>query len=394
MPTEIHSEIFSNFLCLEDICRFDSALCNKNKRSLYLECIGSESCIWQGDDHRNFNSNAISWLQTRSIKVRHLKCNEITDVIAVKIGSFGSCLHWLSIRCCKDTVDERMDGIFVTMIDGCPNLQSVELSNCRGTSDDTIIMLAERCQHLRSLHLTGNISKLNRFQITDRGIERLAEVHPNLDSLTLEQCYHITDISIKKVAEKCPKLNSLNLRSCINITDASIVRLSKGCPHLHSLHLSDCDKITDLSIIKVAEKYPHLHTLNLRRMRNITDRSIIMVGDSCPNLCNLHLQACENITDLSIIRIAEGCPDLRSLNFSGENLNSIATDVSVIRLADKCPKLNSLNLRGCINITDASIVRLSKGCPDIHTLQTYKCQGVTMKLKKLKEIFPNLKCFI
>jgi hypothetical protein len=109
----------------------------------------------------------------------------------------------------------------------------------------------------------------------------------------------------------------------------------------------------------------------------------------------LNLQGCGNITDSSIIRIAEGCPDLRSLNVSTDPTSiPIVTDVSVIRLAEKYPKLNSLNLRNCVNITDASIIKLSKGCPDIHTLQTHNCHGVTMKLKKLREIFPYLKYFV
>jgi hypothetical protein len=122
-----------------------------------------------------------------------------------------------------------------------------------------------------------------------------------------------------------------------------------------------------------------------------------MVGNSCPNLHNLNLQYCPAITDSSIIGMVEGCPNLLSLDFSKNcsDLNNMdITDVSIIRLAEKCPKLNSLNLRNCINITDASIIRLSENCPDIHTLQTYNNHGVTMKLKRLKMMFPNLKNFV
>jgi hypothetical protein len=181
---------------------------------------------------------------------------------------------------------------------------------------------------------------------------------------------------------------------CPNLQSVELSNYRARCQHFHSLHTCrNCRKITDVIIIKIAERCTNLHTLKVTDAI-VSDKSIIMVGDSCPNLHNLNLQGCGNITDSSILRVAEGCPELRSLNISGEIPNSIVTDASVIRLADKCPKLNSLNLRNCTNITDASMVRLSKGCPDIHTLQTYNCHGVTMKLKKLREIFPYLKYFI
>lgn len=98
VPTALLSQIFSTLLSLEDICRFDSAICNKIKRLLYLECIQSASCICVGEKDQDLSSNAISWLRYRSIKIRHLKCSRINDDIAIKIGAFGSCLRLLSIR--------------------------------------------------------------------------------------------------------------------------------------------------------------------------------------------------------------------------------------------------------------------------------------------------------
>lgn len=47
---------------------------------------------------RDFSFDAISWLYSRSIKILQLKCNRVTDDMAVKLGGIGSCLHWISIE--------------------------------------------------------------------------------------------------------------------------------------------------------------------------------------------------------------------------------------------------------------------------------------------------------
>jgi hypothetical protein len=98
LPSVLHIKIFSQFLSLKDISQFDVAICNKIRRLLFLEIVGSESCIWLGHKTQNLDCDAISWLKTRSIKVRHLMCNRFTYNTAIKINEFGSCLHWLRIK--------------------------------------------------------------------------------------------------------------------------------------------------------------------------------------------------------------------------------------------------------------------------------------------------------
>jgi hypothetical protein len=126
VPNTILSYIFSQLLSLEDICQFDIALCNKIKRLEYLKCIKSNFSIFQGDKIRNSSHHEISWMQNRSINIRHLKCNRICDCIAVQIADIGSSLHWLSINADMTDGIERCfftkKGI-VRIADSCPNLQ-------------------------------------------------------------------------------------------------------------------------------------------------------------------------------------------------------------------------------------------------------------------------------
>jgi hypothetical protein len=149
-------------------------------------------------------------------KVRHLKCDLITDNSSSKIGDMGSCLHWLSLQ--DEDMKEENE---IARIDGCPDLQSVELfrtlrwsRSIENVTDNSVIRIVERCPHLHSLDLT------NITRITDTSIIRVAERYPNLVSLSLIWSSLITDKRVIKVAEICTNLHSLNLLGCSFITDS------------------------------------------------------------------------------------------------------------------------------------------------------------------------------
>jgi hypothetical protein len=236
VPNEILSGMFTELLSLDDICRLDTAMCNKKRRPLFLEIVGS--CVWQGDKNRELSSFAISWLYNRSIKIRHLKFKRSETDIAMKVSRFGSSLHQLSISD-PNIVDESI----IEIVANCLNLQSIELLDC---------------------------------SITDKSIIRLAECCPDLHSIFVSFCANITDTSIIRLAEKCTKLQILDLSGCINITDASIVKLAERCPMLHSLDLSLCPHVTDAGIIRLSEGCPKIKRLRLYRCRGTTMRRITL----------------------------------------------------------------------------------------------------------------------
>jgi hypothetical protein len=172
LPHALLSQIFTELLSLEDTCRFDLAICNKKRRISFLDCVRSESFILQGDENRDF-SHLISWLNTRSIKIRHLRCTGVTDDLADQISNFGSTLQWLSFQDQDDKWDLRKN-LAITDIglckvaEGCPKLNTIDLSNCKKITDVSVIKMVELC--------------------------------PNLQSLNLTRCPGVTDISILKIA--------------------------------------------------------------------------------------------------------------------------------------------------------------------------------------------------
>jgi hypothetical protein len=111
----------------------------------------------------------ISWLETRLIKTRHLKCSPVTDIRAIKIAHIGRCLSWLSINSNYDEGKPVTDSGIIKILENCLNLQEIEFSDCDYITDASMIRLAEGYPHLRTLNLRGC------YDITDAGIIRLAE---------------------------------------------------------------------------------------------------------------------------------------------------------------------------------------------------------------------------
>jgi hypothetical protein len=155
IPYSILSQIFSETLSIEDISRFDIAICNRKKRPQFLECLKSNYSIWVGNKGQELRYDTISWLESRSMKIRHLKCFlDNTYDAAENISRFGVCLHWLSIH--SSTIEDK---IFSKMIRGCTNLLSLDLSFCGKISDVGISTVVEAFPNLLELNLSNEKKK-------------------------------------------------------------------------------------------------------------------------------------------------------------------------------------------------------------------------------------------
>jgi hypothetical protein len=189
VPKEILSQIFCQYLLLEDISHFDVAICNNKKRPRYLEVIGSVACIFLGDIKRRFSCEGISWLSNRHIRIRNLWVRDVVnDDTAIEIGAH---LLWLDINR-KGLSDIDM----ITTVEGCRNIEILNISDCHS--------------------------------ITDIGVLRIAECCPKLKELYMRDCQKITDTSIIKLAECCHGIESLDIEKCINITDTSVINLQNN----------------------------------------------------------------------------------------------------------------------------------------------------------------------
>jgi hypothetical protein len=146
VPNTVLTQILANYLSLVPVSRFDIAIRDRNKRPQFLKCIRSDHCIWLGSKDEDIGSVKITWLRRRSMTIRHLICNRISNnrALARTISGFGSSLSWLSIQ------DGRISNKkFAKIVYGCRNLQYLNLSNCDKITDISIRKVGKANQFTR-----------------------------------------------------------------------------------------------------------------------------------------------------------------------------------------------------------------------------------------------------
>jgi hypothetical protein len=175
---EILLSIFSEYLSIEDISRFDIAICQKARRQAFLNLIQSEMCTFSGKEQHK--SGYISWLSLRHIQIRELKCDPILS--SIELLKIVDCGRWL---------------------------KKLEISGCINITFMSIIKIADGCPQLRELDLSYCDN------INDRNVMRIAERHPKLVKLDISRCSYITNVSVIKIAESCPELKGESMYTCV-----------------------------------------------------------------------------------------------------------------------------------------------------------------------------------
>ena len=75
------------------------------------------------------------------------------------------------------------------------------------------------------------------LDVDDAELMTIATGCPQLQSLNISECVIITDAGIIALATGCTQLQSLNIGGCHNITDEGIRALANGCPQLQFLNI-------------------------------------------------------------------------------------------------------------------------------------------------------------
>jgi len=128
----------------------------------------------------------------------------------------------------------------------------------------------------------------------------LAQSCPNIEELNLSQCKRISDATCAALSSHCPKLQRLNLDSCPEITDMSLKDLAAGCPLLTHINLSWCELLTDNGVDALAKGCPELRSFLSKGCRQLTDKAVMCLARYCPNLEAINLHECRVLISLTL----------------------------------------------------------------------------------------------
>jgi hypothetical protein len=174
------------------------------------------ACIWSGDKETILNSEGISWLRARNMKIRDLHCEIVTFDMAVKIAGFGVYLEWLDINN-RFVSDISM----IKIAENCLNIKHISMAGCSNITDLSMIRIAECCRHIKSLD-AGNFN--GSSNVTDIGMVRIIERCSNIERLRVRGCKRITDVSLIRIAECSHDIIDLDIGNCGKFTNDCIVR--------------------------------------------------------------------------------------------------------------------------------------------------------------------------
>ncbi|KAK9811364.1 hypothetical protein WJX72_002569 [[Myrmecia] bisecta] len=278
-----------------------------------------------------------------------------------------------------------------------PKLEQLELRFCgRGMGDAAAAALASNgpLPGLQRLTLGG------AYRLTDKGLEQILAVTPNLTVLQLPQCSRLTGAAIERLPALCPHLRELDLDECRGISAASLQRiftarlasLSSLCLNgiaevsdqllteaalsvpLRQLSICHCPAVTDAGLRGLAAGRPQLEGLALDDVGKVTGAGLEALAESCRSLQVLSLKRCQRVTDASIAAVASRGA-LRTLRVNSVPHVGLAT---IKALAKHCrDHLEELDVSWCRNVPSAALGMLADSCPLLQTLHVWGCSQVT-----------------
>ncbi|KAJ3327604.1 anaphase-promoting complex subunit Hcn1 [Blyttiomyces sp. JEL0837] len=282
----------------------------------------------------------------------------------------------------------------------CPKFglfAEVDLSPWHKKIDDDVIdkveMFCGFC--IRKMNLR------NCWQVTDKGLHRIAQCSPNLESLNLSSVWDITDAGLGGLARLLTNLLDLDVSNCRKLSDTAMISVLNASPALSSIQMSYCKSFTDSALNHAT--WAVMKSVNMHRCTGISDggfahwealersfnmRELILsdcsflsdaaiksIGQCCPHLEVLSLSFCCALTEGFAETLANSCPKLEALDLSF--CGAAVTDESLLTLTLGLSHLKRLSVRGCVQITNVGIDHL-KRAPRLRVVNISQCRNVSL----------------
>jgi hypothetical protein len=232
-------------LTMEELGRFDSALLNRDCRSLFLQSIAGISVV--DINQRAMKREEIPWLLSRKIALTHLKIiPRLSLIIPSDFGDHEEAFLSLisqnqsslqSIAVGHSPYSKKLFFAFQE----CKNLNSINVDGCSITEESILLMLEGK--QIRSL-------SISQCGLSSDAIKSIAMMCPQLQHLAAKYLRALTDAEVAVIAEACPNIQSLNL-SGTEISDRSIPLLLKAYPNIEAIFVEDCPRLSTAQKLSV-----------------------------------------------------------------------------------------------------------------------------------------------
>ncbi|KAI8070184.1 hypothetical protein BDF21DRAFT_344757 [Thamnidium elegans] len=382
LPSELLLQILQNIL--------ESDTCSQDLLNCALTCKIWSYCALQLLWHKPLLLKPQTWIKfqkTLSLTdatyipyaplIRRINLSAVSDFIS------DESLETLSV--CKQLDRVTLTGCSYITDHGIINfldkdvgryLLSIDLSDIKNISDQSILMIASTCKNLQGLNLSINpTAKEDPIGITDKSIVTLAEGCRDLRRIRLSNWKKLSDESIKALTTYCPTLLEMDLVNC-SITNTALIDIFTHCKELRELKVNQCQFLNDFGFTKsplATDPFDQLRILDLTNVVSITDSTVDCITLASPKIRNLILNKCVNITDKAVEHLSRLG---RYLHYIHLGSCRHITDASIIQLASKCTRIRYIDLASCNNLGDDTVIALAT-LPKLKRIGLVKCTRIT-----------------
>lgn len=160
----------------------------------------AEDCDIRGDAIDDMRAA----LAALSVPIRAFSCDRCSFRRYLEVW-FHACGAGLEELACAEWVSLN-DNLLISIASRCPNLVKLTLENCSRISDLALTMLASCCAAITCIRLTNG-----NDQLTDAGLIAVLEKSKHLSVISVTACRSITDRTVQRLAELSPRLTELRL---------------------------------------------------------------------------------------------------------------------------------------------------------------------------------------
>lgn len=346
----------------------DEELNNKvtNKTVLQLVKYAPPKALWLGCAQQ-ITSGLLSQLgrakRAASLETLSLRMNsKIYEQEFSQFWSFTPKLRVLDLHDCFG----MMDGAVVSVIERCPNLEELDISECR---------ITEACMMKNCNVPLPNMKKLiiGRWEtaFSKEGIDAMVERFPSLVTLDI-RTMRPKGIEALESLSKLTKLKHLYTNSIETSNDEAVIwvlqRWVEGIPHLESLQMPACKGVSDATIQLIAAGQGEpgsdrrgwsssLRMLDLSSSPYLTCQSLsFLATHPLPRLHTLILNRCGRVFEQGLCQAISSCgSELVRVECAGY---MSVTDKVFHTIKDHCPKIEMVNLSSCGKVTGLGLKAL------------------------------------
>ena len=307
------TSFFTDWLDLESLVRFDSAVTNHALRSKWHSILKSSSFVvpFHSIDPYTMSDSAVRWIVVNDVAVEGVHQREPLANRHLVLSHFAITEIGL-----------------IYLLKSAPQLESVDLDGCTQLSGAAAAVIATLCPGVeRAL-------RLPLAMMTDASLTRLAG------------CTRLTHLTVSRI---------VGVGAGYDATDAGVLCLLAHCTRLTALGLSGLDGISDAVLSGLAQHTPHLRQLTLDDCAGVSDRGLAMLAAGCGGLQSLSVAGCGRVTDAGIAVVARKLLRLEVLRV--DRCGSV-TNAGVERLA-RLESLRVLGCGGCARVTERGIAKLA-----------------------------------